>query len=146
MEEVTGRRGPFLWVRVQSPARVQGCRVCGVVTRSHGRRDVRLIDTPCFGRPVELTWRKRAWRCAELSCPGGVVTEQDEAIAASGALLSTRACWWAIGQLRREHASVLGLARQLGTTWRTVWRAIEPVLEQMAADESRFEGERARGR
>ena len=101
---------------------------------------MRLIDTPCLSRPVELTWRKGTWRCAELSCPGGVVTEQDEAIAASWALLSTRACGWAIGQLRREHASVLGLARQLGTMWRTVWRAIEPVVERMAADESRFEG------
>ncbi|MDP9820823.1 transposase [Nocardioides massiliensis] len=31
-----------------------------------------------------------------------------------------------------------GLARQLGTTWRTVWRSIKPLLEQMAADEDRF--------
>ena len=145
VEEVTGRRGPFLRVRVQSSARVQGCRVCGVVMRSHGRRDVRLIDTPCFGRPVELTWRKRTWRCAEPDCPGGVLTEQDDTIARPRALLSTRACWWAIGQLRREHASVLGLARQLGTTWRTVWRAIEPLLEEMADDESRFGGVNALG-
>jgi hypothetical protein len=28
------------------------------------------------------------------------------------ALLSTRACWWAIGQLRREHASVAGRGRK----------------------------------
>ena len=82
VEEVIGRHGPFLRGRVQSRARVQGCRVCGVVMRSHDRRDVRLIGTPCFGPPVELTWRKRTWRCAELSCPGDVVTEQDEAIAA----------------------------------------------------------------
>ena len=113
--------------------------------RSHGRREVRFIDTPCFGRPVELVWRKRTWRCAEISCPAGVLTEQDDAVARPRALLSTRACWWAIGQLRREHASVLGLARQLGTTWRTVWRAIEPVLQLMAADESRFEGVNALG-
>ena len=145
VEEVTGRRGPFLRVRVESPARVEGCRVCGVVMRSHGRRDVRVIDTPCFGRPVELTWRKRTWRCAEPGCPGGVVTEQDETVAGPRALLSTRACWWAIWAIRREHASVLGVARQLGTTWRTVWRAIEPLLKQMAADESRFEGVDALG-
>ncbi len=145
VEEVTGRQGPFLRVRVESPARVEGCRQCGVVMRSHGRRDVRLIDTPCFGRPVELTWRKRTWRCAEPDCPVGVLTEQDNTIARPRALLSTRACWWAIRQLRREHASVLGLARQFGTTWRTVWRAIEPLLAEMADDESRFGGVNALG-
>jgi len=55
-------------------------------------------------------------------------------------LLTVRACWWAVGQLRREHASVSGLARQLGTSWRTVWRAIRPLLQEMAADPARFEG------
>ncbi len=49
-----------------------------------------------------------------------------------------RACWWAINQLRREHASVAGPARQLGTTWRTVWRSIDPFVEAMAEDETRF--------
>jgi transposase len=112
---------------------------------SHGRRMVRLVDTPCFGRPVELWWRKRVWRCEEPDCPVGAFTEQDEQIARPRALLTTRACWWAIGQLRREHASVHGLARLLGTTWRTVWKAIRPLLEQMAADESRFDGVSALG-
>lgn len=32
-----------------------------------------------------------------------------------------------------------GLARQLGTSWKTVWRAIEPELVKLAEDESRFE-------
>ena len=50
VEEVTGRLGPFLRVQVESPARVEGCRVCGVVMRSHGRRDVRPIDTTWTGR------------------------------------------------------------------------------------------------
>ena len=80
MEEVTGRLGPFLRMQVESPVRVEGCRVCGVVMRSHGRREVRLIDTPCFGRPVELTWRKRTWRCAEPGCSGGVLTEQGDTV------------------------------------------------------------------
>lgn len=41
--------------------------------------------------------------------------------------MTVRACWWAIGELRREHASVQGLARRLGTTWRTVWSSIRPL-------------------
>ncbi|GAB6986108.1 ISL3 family transposase [Nocardioides pyridinolyticus] len=135
-----GKRGPFLRVVVESEPRVEACRACGVVANSHGRRDVRLVDVPCFGRPVELVWRKRTWRCEEPACPAGTFTEQDENIAAPRALLTTRACWWAIGQLRREHASVAGLARHLGTAWRTVWHSIKPILETLAADESRFEG------
>lgn len=55
-------------------------------------------------------------------------------------MLTTRACRWATEQVRREHASVAGLARQLATTWRTVWTSIEPILARAAADESRFAG------
>jgi transposase len=69
-----------------------------------------------------------------------VFTEQNDSVAGARALLTRRACWWAIGQLRREHASVQGIARQLGTTWRTVWRSIQPLLQAMADDESRFDG------
>ena len=114
--------------------------MCGVLAQSHGRRTVRLVDTPCFGRPVELVWRKRTWRCAEPACAARSWTEVDQTLAKPRALLTTRACRWAIEQLRREHASVQGLARQLGTTWRTVWTGIKPLLEGMAADETRFAG------
>ncbi len=93
-----------------------------------------------MGRPVELVWRKRTWRCEDPDCPGGAFTEREDDLARPRALLTTRACWWAIGQMRREHASVQGLARQFGTAWRTVWRAIKPLLEALAADESRFAG------
>jgi transposase len=50
----------------------------------------------------------------------GTFTEQDAHIAAPRALLTLRACWWAIRQIRREHGSAAGVARQLGTTWNTV--------------------------
>jgi transposase len=72
-------------------------------------------------------------------CPAGVFTEQDVEVARPRALLTTRACWWAVKQLRFEQASVLGLARQLGTTWRTVWTSIEPLLQVMADDPARFD-------
>lgn len=138
--EQQGKRGRFLRVVVGSPARIEACRRCGVVAEGHGRRDVRLVDTPCFGRPVELVWRKRTWRCTEPACGSGSFTEQDETFAPPRALLTTRACWWAIEQLRREHACVHGLARQLGAAWRTVWNSVKPILESLAADESRFDG------
>ena len=55
-------------------------------------------------------------------------------------MLTTRACRWAIEQIRREHASVNGVRRQLGTSWSTVWTSIKPILAAAADDESRFEG------
>jgi transposase len=81
---------------------------------------------------------KRRWVCPEPTCPTRSFTEQDEQVARRRALLTSRACRWVIGQLRREHASVAGVARQLGTTWETVWASIQPVLSAAAADESRF--------
>ena len=78
--------------------------------------------------------------CPEPACPVGTFTEQDEQVARPRALLTVRACRWAIEQIRREHASVHGLARQLGTSWTTVWRSIRPLLEAAAEDESRFDG------
>ena len=131
---------PRLVVTVESAPTTIGCPICGVTAASHGRRSVTLVDAPCFGRPVQVVWRKRIWRCAEPVCPGRAFTEQDDRIARPRGLLTARACWWAIAQLRTEHASIAGLARQLGTTWRTVWRAIEPLLQAMADDRRRFDG------
>ena len=136
--DVSERAG-VVRVVVETPAEPVGCRSCGVVAHSHGRREVRLVDVPCFGRSVRLIWRKRTWRCAEAKCAVRSFTEQHDDLAGPRALLTVRACWWAINQLRREHASVAGLARQLGMTWRTVWRSIKPLLEVMAADPARFE-------
>jgi transposase len=102
--------------------------------------DVRLVDAPAFGRPVRIIWRKRRWLCREPVCEVGSFVEQDEAVAAPRALLTTRACRWAIEQIRREHASVNGVRRQLGTGWATVWESIKPLLAAADADASRFEG------
>lgn len=127
-----------LVVTVESAPAVMGCPACGVLAHSHGRRAVELIDSPCFGRRVRIRWLKRTWSCPEPTCPVRTFTEQDEQVARPRALLTTRACRWAIGQLRREHASVHGLARQLGTSWATVWRSVRPLLQAAADDESRF--------
>jgi hypothetical protein len=78
-----GRRGLFLRVVIESPARIEACRTCGVVASSHGRREVRLVDVPCLGRPVELVWRKRTWRCDENACVAGSFTEIDDGLAGS---------------------------------------------------------------
>ncbi|MEO3936729.1 helix-turn-helix domain-containing protein [Dermatophilaceae bacterium Soc4.6] len=87
---------------------------------------------PGDGPTGEIVWRKRRWVCPERACPIGSFVEQDARVAAARARLTTRACWWLVEQIRREHASVNGLRRQLGTSWRTVWDAIRPLLQHAA--------------
>ncbi|MGL5849285.1 MAG: ISL3 family transposase [Phycicoccus sp.] len=132
--------GGALMVTVESEAAVMGCPTCGVLAHGHGRVEVRLVDAPSFGRPVRIVWRKRRWVCPDPGCPVATFVEQDERVAVPRSSLTARACTWAIEQLRREHASVNGIRRQLGVGWRTVWEAIEPQLKAADADASRFEG------
>ena len=129
-----------LVVTMESASTTVGCPTCGVVAESRGRRTTTLVDIPCFARPTRLRWRKRTWRCLEPACPTRVFTEQDEQIARPRGLLTTRACRWVIEQVRREHASIHGLARQLGVAWKTVWGSIQPILATLADDEARFAG------
>lgn len=129
-----------LVVSVESAPGLMGCRSCGVIAHGHGRVNVRLVDAPSFGRPVRVVWRKRRWLCPEPACEVTSFVEQDEKVAAPRGLLTARACRWVIEQIRREHASVNGIRRQLGTGWRTVWDSIKPLLQAAADDEARFAG------
>ena len=52
---------------------------------------------------------------------------------------------WAIRQLRFEGATTCGLARQLATTWNTVWSHIKPCLRAASDDSARFAGVRVLG-
>ncbi|MET3722080.1 MULTISPECIES: transposase family protein [unclassified Arthrobacter] len=54
--------------RVETGEDVTGCPDRGVVAIGHGRRQIRLHDIPCFGRPVRLLWAKRIWRCPDSGC------------------------------------------------------------------------------
>lgn len=56
-----------------------------------------------------------------------------------------RAIRWAIGQLRFEGATIAGLARQLATTWNTVWTRIKPCLQAASDAPARFAGVRVLG-
>ena len=66
--------------------------------------------------------------------------EHDERMCAPRARLGTRAIRWAIRQLRFEGATTCGLARQLATTWNTVWSHIKPCLQAASDDPARFAG------
>ncbi|WP_262364257.1 helix-turn-helix domain-containing protein [Arthrobacter echini] len=100
-----------------------GCPGCGVVAVGRGRRRRALHDVPGVSR-VRVIWRQRIWRCADTDCEKGAFIEQLPSLVPARGSITTRAVTWAIGQLRREHATIAGLARQLGTSWKTVWRAV----------------------
>ena len=133
-------RGPTaMTVTVSMPWQLMGCPACGVVAVGRGRRVRVLHDVPGVV-PVTIRWRQRTWRCPDAGCPVGVFVEQHPALVRPRGSLTCRAVTWAIGQLRREHATIEGLSRQLGTTWKTLWRAVRPRLEALAGDESRLAG------
>lgn len=117
---------------------VNGCPGCGVIATGHGRVMVEMIDVPWVDRPVRIRWRKRRWICLEDVCAVVSFVEQDPEVCAPRGMLSTHAIRWAISQLRAEGATIQGLARQLGTTWNTLWTQVRPVLAQAADDPSRF--------
>ncbi len=77
--------------------------------------------------------------CDDPRCVKKTFVEQVPTLVAVRGSITRRAVEWALGQLRREHATIAGIARQLGTSSETVWRAIEPELVRLAADESRFD-------
>ena len=66
--------------------------------------------------------------------------EHNERVCAPRARLGVRAIRWAIRQLRFEGATIAGLARQLATTWNTVWSHIKPCLQAASDDPARFAG------
>ena len=83
---------------------------------------------------------KRRWMCRERTCQTVTFLEHDERMCAPRARLGARAIRWAIRQLHFEGATIAGLARQLGTTWNTVWSHIKPCLQAASDDPARFAG------
>ena len=138
--ESVQRTETAMTVTVSTPWQLQGCPDCGVVAPSRGRRRRVLYDVPQGEVRVRLVWRQRTWRCPEAGCPRGTFVEQVPTLVTPRAQVTTRAVTWAIGQLRREHATIAGLARRLAVSWWALWRLVRPELERLAADESRFTG------
>ena len=137
--EAVDRSDGLLVVTVSSPAAPTGCPSCGVIATGRGRRRRVLHDVPGATR-VRIVWRQRVWRCDDDGCARKTFVEHLPALVERRGSITKRAIAWAIGQLRHEHATIEGIRRQLGTSWKTVWRAVEPELVRLAADESRFDG------
>ena len=101
---------------------------------------VEVIDAPWAGVPARIRWFKRRWLCREHTCQIATFIEQNHSVCAPRARLGVRAIRWAIRQLRFEGATIAGLARQLATTWNTVWSHITPCLQAASDDPARFAG------
>ena len=130
---------------IESCDRCAGCPGCGVIAQGHGRVVVEVLDAPWAGVPVRIRWFKRRWMCRETTCRIVTFIEQNHSVCAPRARLGVRAIRWAIRQLRFEEATILGLARQLGTTWNTVWSHVKPCLQAASDDPARFAGVRVLG-
>ena len=92
-----------------------------------------------------MRWFKRRWICREHACQTVIFLEHDERMCAPRARLGARVIRWAIRQFRFEGATIAGLARQLATTWNSVWSHIEPCLRAASDDSARFAGVRVLG-
>lgn len=125
---------------VESCNQLAGCPGCGVIAQGHGRMVVEVIDAPWAGVPARIRWHKRRWICRERTCQTVTFLEHSEKVCAPRARLGARAIRWAIRQLRFEGATIAGLARQLATTWNTVWSHIKPCLQAASDDPARFAG------
>ena len=75
------------------------CAECGSPARIKDRDPVLLADLPAFGRCARLLWRKRRWRCPDVSCAAGSWTELAPQIAAPRLGLTDRAGRWATFQV-----------------------------------------------
>ncbi len=77
--------------------------------KGYGCVVVEVIDAPCAGILARIRCDKRRWHCREEACQMMTFLEYDERVCAPRARLSARAIRWAIGQLRFEGATIVGL-------------------------------------
>jgi hypothetical protein len=59
------------------------CGTCGESATLDGRSVVVVHpDGLLFGRPCDLSWQLRRWRCPTAGCPGGLWTEEVPSVSA----------------------------------------------------------------
>ena len=92
VEELVGDR---LGMTIRSLGPRPVCGQCGERVWSKGDQAVRLVDSPAFGRRVQLRWRKRRWMCPSQDCGVKSFAEQYRSVAPQRALLDVSR--WAVG-------------------------------------------------
>ncbi|AKK10983.1 ISL3 family transposase [Corynebacterium uterequi] len=138
-------RDEYREITVESDPTPRACPDCHGPGAAHGRVPVTLVDIPSFGRPVRICWLKRRYTCPAPGCARTTFVEHNPTVALPRQRITVRVVAWALEQLRREHATINSLARQLSTAWSTVWKPVKAALEALAADPTRFDGVSALG-
>lgn len=137
-------RGVFSSSSITTPAIFKDLGRCLTLPAAALCRLVVVIDAPWAGVPTRFRWHNTALDMPRTHCRIVTFIEQNHSVCAPLAHLGTRAIRWMIRQLRIEGATIAGLARQLATTWNTVWSHIKPCL-QAASEPARFAGVQVRG-
>ena len=91
---------------------------------------VKVKDAASFGRPVRLWWRKRRLRCLTPGCRRGSLTERPGSIeprARTTDRLRNQCARWV------KMRPIEEVAREVGLSWRTVWRWTRPRIEASLA-------------
>jgi len=99
-------------LRVETPAEVVGCALCGARAVGSGRRCVHVRDLPVAGRPVVLVWARRLWRCGDPDCAARTWSEVHPDIARRS-VLTRRARTEICRRVGAEEDSVAEVARAL---------------------------------
>ncbi|MFP5316793.1 MAG: transposase, partial [Acidimicrobiia bacterium] len=100
-----------------------GCERCGVRAEAQDRTAIDIRDLTCFGRPAQLRWVKRRWRCVDPDCEAKTWTERSPHVDAQ-AVLTRRAGAEACRQVGEEARAVSKVAVELGVCWWTVMNAV----------------------
>lgn len=138
---VVERSDTGMVLEIESCDPVAGCPGCGVIAQGHGRVVVEVIDAPWAGAPVRIRW------CEPPDAPGEHPRNGDLHRAEPGGARPAHAAGRPGDprQLRFEGATIADLARQLCSTWNTLWSHIQPVLTAAVDGPSRFAGVRVLG-
>ena len=86
------------------------CLSCGRSARVKQTMRRRLVDLPCFGRPVVTVWRQVRWRCPSEGCPVGSWMQTDGRIVIGNRGMTDRAARWACEQVGRHGRTVAEVA------------------------------------
>src|SRR5512135_1816345 len=135
-------------VVVMQVAAEHACPRCGVLAggKPYDVREMRVKDLPVGHRPLLVVWRKRRYRCREVSCPQRVFTERSEQLPPRHRL--TRRL-----RERLEHAAsrsaraLSDVAAEYGVSWWSVHHALlvtaldrtgeVPAVRMLGLDETR---------
>lgn len=136
--------GGELHVLVETKPGPVGCRRCGTLAESKGRRNSCIRDLEVSGRPTVLFWKKRRWRCKDPDCEAKTWTEEIGGIAPR-AVLTRRARTEIARRIGEDADPVAQVARNYGVSWDTAWGAFKEEVTPRIEDPERIKGVEALG-